>query len=90
MLPSNYWALAGRGKYEIKPIRLSYVHSQVLRALGIYEEISFDPRTYMELVGPKMGLLQLLENLHLWAPNHVYILFWLGFLNWRIVWPFKC
>ena len=65
-------------------------HSQVLRALGIYEEISFDPRTYMELVGPKMGLLQLLENLHLWAPNHVYILFWLGFLDWRIVWPFKC
>ena len=32
-------------------------HSQVLRALGVYEEISFDPRTYMELVGPKMGLL---------------------------------
>ena len=32
-------------------------HSQVLRALGIYEEISFDPKTYMELVGPKMGLL---------------------------------
>ena len=28
-----------------------------LRALGINEEISFDPRTYMELVGPKMGLL---------------------------------
>ena len=46
-------------------------HSQVLRALGIYEEISFDPRTYMELVGPKMGLLQLLENLYLWASNQV-------------------
>ena len=88
VLPSNYGAWAGRGQYEIKPIRLCLSNFdclwwvshplglhfwstsccsyglwhpeqlyQVLRALGIYKEISFDPRTYTELVGPKMGLL---------------------------------